>query len=282
LVAWTGELGPARPALSGRWLPGLARQLEPCVVRLSALNDHRQDIPCLMERLRSRFGVPTLRELSLHSLAAGLETCAQVQRWVHQSWPGGFAELVGMALPEYAQSQVMAAGLSGRSGLWSPQPMTVPAEIPAVWLLARRPDIATGAAKPSDEAEPAPTAHEPPARGFGQVTEEPGTLENAGSGPSGQHRRRRKIRNTSIGFDSGSLDATAFANWSPLVTQRDGAWFLIAMGEQTTLYNALVLGFDSNIRAFCEEAARMTERNPESVRRQVYRVLGDALAGLRR
>lgn len=207
----------------------LRHALYGALIEFDRLDLHREDLPAIVESMRSSFSQPSLQELASIDNDHAAEVCAQVQRWVHQRWPGELAEVAGMALPNHEIEEVLSFGVPPTSGSWTPQPLQ------AVGSTAPVADLAAIVRRKVSESG-----------GFGAGKEE-------------------KTRHVAFVLDG----------------ERNAAWFTIALSDPTTLWNAIHSIFAGNIRAFCDEAGEVQGRNSESVRRQVYRHLGDRVRTLR-
>ena len=210
-------------------LPELRQALHGSLVEFDRLDLHREDLPAIVEDLRSAFLQPSLQELARIDNDHAAEVCAQVQRWIHQRWPGELAEVASMALPNHQVEEALSHGLPPMSGSWMPQPVSP-----------------SGSAVAASDLAADKRPHGLDSGGFGQ----------------GQQEQTRHV--------AFVVDSVRNANW-----------FLLALSDPTTLWNAIQSVFAGNIRAFCDEAGAVQGRNPESVRRQVYRLLGDRLRTFR-
>ncbi len=109
----------------------------------------------------------------------------------------------------------------------------------------------------------------------------PGTWVSSEKRPAPAATKGRSERPSSAGFTKEASESTDLAEWASSEETRGPDWFAVAMSDPVTLERAINLQFAGNIRAFCEEAGAVQSRNPESVRRQVYRHLGERLRAMR-
>ncbi len=228
LFGWAGPAVLPFASSHDPLIPELRQALYGAMVEVERLDLHREDLPAIVESMRSSFRQISLQELAAIDNGNAAEVCAQVQRWVHQRWPGNLAEVAGMALPNHAVEEVLSRGLPAQSGPWTPEPLKA--------------------------------------------------IAPAAAGGSAAARRRRVT--DSGGIEFGDRDPTLHATWL-LDGERDGNWYTVALADPVTLWQAIHEIFSGNIKAFCDEAGAQQGRNPESVRRQVYRHLGDRIRTLR-
>lgn len=228
LFGWAGSAVLPFASSKDPLIPELRQALSAALVELERLDLHREDLPAIVESMRGAFRQASLQQLAAIDNGHAAEVCAQVQRWVHQRWPGDLAELAAMALPNHEVEEVLTKGLPAQAGSWTPEPLKA---------------IATTAI-----------------------------------GETAAPRRRRT--GDSGGIDFAERERTLHAAWL-LDGERDSNWYAVALADPVTLWQAIHTVFSGNIKAFCDEAGAQQGRNPESVRRQVYRHLGDRIRTLR-
>lgn len=271
-LGWSDQVDPARESAAGRLLPALARELRRSTVSVPALTDHVEDVVCIIEHLREAFGLRTLTSLASESTELAAQTCTEVQSWLRQGWAGGLSELIAFALPAEVQALVQNNGLSGELGPWrrNPSLASVLDQAPR----SSRPDSDLVVSVPEVTRAPvAPTQHR--ASGVHEAKTNDSGAFRANAGQTGH--RMRHLSGAIAPFDAGLVQA-----WQGNTTIRDAQWFAIAMSQSEFLREAIDTGFHGNVRSFCLDASGKLEQNPDSVRRQVYRVLGGALNSLRK
>ena len=228
LIGWASPAVLPFASSSDPLIPEMRQALHGAMVEVERLDLHREDLPAIVESMRRAFHQISLQELAAIDNGHAAEVCAQVQRWVHQRWPGNLAEVAGMALPNHEVEEVLSKGLPAQSGSWTPEPLAVTA--------------------PTAEGERAAAP--------------------------------RRNGSDSGGIEFGEREQTRPATWL-LDGERDSNWYTVALADPVTLWQAIHAIFSGNIKAFCDEAGVQQGRNPESVRRQVYRHLGDRIRTLR-
>ena len=219
-------------------------------VEVRPLRERRMDVMPIVDRVLTLAGVPTLPQIARAQGRAAWQAAEVAERYLVYNWPGNIRELRDEATR-------LAERMTMRSAANASSPLPSLDEALSGRLQAhgrRNVSVAGDLVADVDQAEE--------------------------SGGKSVQRPRRGVGGD-VGVDAGPVASGAVTGQFQQPSAEEYIRYEALLHDRVALLAAVRSEANGNIRSFAEKASAILGRQPDTVRRHVYRILGDSLAQVR-